>query len=93
MKFAWDQEKERINLKKHGIDFRTAIQVFLDKNRLEFFDEAHSIDENRYFTIGMAGENLIIITLVYTERMDAIRIISARLATKKERRFYYAGIL
>lgn len=43
MKFEWDEEKEKINIEKHGIDFRTAVQVFLDENRIEFFDERHSI--------------------------------------------------
>ncbi|MCD8118802.1 MAG: BrnT family toxin [Lachnospiraceae bacterium] len=93
MKFEWDEEKERLNIEKHGIDFRTAVQVFHDENRIEYFDKIHSIGEDRYITIGMIGERMIIITLVYTERVDVIRVISARVATKKERRFYEDGIL
>lgn len=93
MKFEWDEEKEKINIEKHGIDFRTAVQVFLDENRIEFFDERHSIFEERYITIGIAGKKMLIITLVYTERSDVIRVISARQATKKERKTYQDGIL
>ena len=93
MKFEWDEEKERINIEKHGIDFRTAVQVFHDENRIEYFDKIHSIGEDRYITIGMIGERMIIITLVYTQRVDVIRVISARVATKKERRFYENDIL
>ena len=42
LEFEWDEEKERINIAKHGIDFETASHVFLDSNRLEYYDEAHS---------------------------------------------------
>lgn len=84
---------KRKNIEKHGIDFRTAVQVFLDENRIEFFDAKHSVDEDRYITIGIVGERMILITLVYTERSDILRVISARQATRKERRFYQDGNL
>ncbi|MCD8155608.1 MAG: BrnT family toxin [Clostridiales bacterium] len=93
MKFEWSEEKEKINIEKHGIDFRTAVQVFLDENRIEFYDERHSVFEERYITIGIVGKKMLIITLVYTERSDVIRVISARQATKKERMAYQDGIL
>ena len=60
--------------------------VFEDEDRVEIFDEGHSIDEDRYITIGMAGEILFV---VYTERKEAIRLISARLANARERSLYY----
>ena len=89
MKFEWDWEKEQINIRKHGIDFEIASHVFLDKHRVEYYDESHSaVNEDRYITIGSVGE---IIMVVYTEREDALRIISARLATKRERERYYYG--
>lgn len=72
LKFEWDEDKERINRQKHGISFKTAALVFED--------------EDRYITIGMAGEVLFV---VYTERKETIRIISARLATARERSLYY----
>lgn len=89
LQFEWDEEKERINLKKHGIPFKTAAKVFLDENRIEIYDKAHSIEEDRYITIGLAGDVLFV---VYTERHPKIRLISARLATARERRVYYGDI-
>lgn len=86
LKFEWDEDKARINRQKHGISFETAALVFEDVDRLEIFDEGHSIDEDRYITIGMAGEVLFV---VYTERKEAIRLISARLANARERSLYY----
>ena len=89
VRFEWDDNKEQINIAKHGIDFTTAARVFEDKNRLELYDEAHSDIEDRYITIGEINGVAIIVFVVYTERGDAIRLISARKATKQERRAYY----
>lgn len=86
MQFEWDEEKAALNLKKHGIDFRDAALVFNDENRIEIFDAAHSIDEDRYNTIGKVEE---VIFVVYTERRHYTRIISARIATPTERSMYY----
>lgn len=86
MRFEWDEEKNRINKAKHGIDFGTAIHVFDDENRIEIYDVEHSVDEDRYDTIGLVHDVLFV---VYTERRDCTRIISARLATERERRIYY----
>lgn len=86
LEFEWDEEKAKINLKKHGIPFETAAKVFLDDNRIEIYDEVHSIEEDRYITIGLAGDVLFV---VYTERHLKIRLISARLATARERKAYY----
>ena len=90
MQFEWDDEKEKINIIKHGIDFTTAARVFKDENRLELYDEAHSDFEDRYITIGLIDEIAYLVMVVYTEREEAIRLISARKATQKERRMYYA---
>ena len=89
MLFEWDDNKEKINFDKHGIDFSTAARVFKDKNRLEYYDEVHSISEDRYITIGQIDGVAIVIMVVYTKRNHAIRIISARKATKKEGMMYY----
>lgn len=85
LEFEWDAEKERLNIKKHGISFTMAAKVFCDAGRIEIYDEAHSLHEDRYITIGWAGEVLFV---VYTERTPRIRLISARLATARERRIY-----
>ena len=90
MTFEWDDNKEQINIKKHGMDFETASRVFDDENRIEIYDDLHSDYEDRYITIGMIDEITCIAMVVYTERgTDVIRIISARRATPKERRKYY----
>lgn len=89
MQFEWDDEKEKINIVKHGIDFTTAARVFKDENRLEIYDKEHSETEDRYITIGIIDEVAYLVMVVYTEREDAIRLISARKATNQERRMYY----
>ena len=89
MNFEWDEAKEQINIIKHNLDFKTAMLVFRDRHRLEFYDEIHSLDEDRYITIGSVNGTVLILMVVYTERNNALRIISARKATSKERRQYY----
>lgn len=91
MLFEWDENKEKINISKHGLDFSTAALVFRDQNRLEWFDELHSDYEDRYITIGEINGIAVVLMVVYTERGDAIRLISARNATKQERRMYYGA--
>ncbi|MBR0060219.1 MAG: BrnT family toxin [Selenomonadaceae bacterium] len=86
--FEWDDEKNQINKRKHNVSFQTAEKVFSDENRIEWLDTKHSDDEDRYITIGMVDEILFVI---YTEREDRVRLISARRANKNERRKYYAG--
>lgn len=87
--FQWDEEKARLNFQKHGVAFETAAKIFLDENRIEIFDDTHSTEEERYITIGLAGDVLFV---VYTERRTGIRLISARLATPRERRAYYGNL-
>lgn len=89
MLFEWDDEKEKINIGKHGIDFTTAARVFNDENILELYDESHSDNEERYIAIGIIDGITYLVMVVFTEREEAIRIISARKATKKEGRMYY----
>ena len=85
--FEWDAEKNALNLKKHGIDFRDAAAVFDDDDRMEFYDEAHSETEDRFNIIGMVRDVLFV---VYTERRERIRMISARKATAYEKKIYYS---
>ena len=65
VQFEWDADKAALNLKKHGVRFETAALVFNDENRIELFDSAHSLFEERYNTIGKVDEVLFV---VYTER-------------------------
>ena len=82
----WDDRKNEINKRKHGISFETAAYVFEDINRIEYFDEAHSADEDRFIVLGLVRKVLFV---VYTDRGDATRIISARKATEAETEVYY----
>jgi len=84
--FEWDEEKNFLNKKKHKISFETAAYVFQDEHYIEMYDFEHSIGEDRYIAIGCVGEVLFV---VFTERKEKIRLISARLATETERRLYY----
>lgn len=86
MKFEWDEDKNSINKEKHKISFETAAHVFDDPNYIEMFDFEHSINEDRYIAIGKVGDVLFV---VFTERREVIRLISARLATEAERGLYY----
>ena len=86
LKFEWDSEKAERNLKKHGIKFRNAALVFLDENLIEDYDDFHSDEEERFKIIGRVEKILVVI---YTERNDRNRIVSARFANKKERNEYY----
>ena len=86
LKFEWDSEKAEKNLRKHGINFEDATLAFFDENLMEDFDDFHSDDEERFKIIGRVEKILVVI---YTERGERNRIISARTATKKEMRDYY----
>lgn len=86
MKFEWDENKNAINKEKHKISFETAVYVFDDPYYIEMYDFEHSIDEDRYIAIGKVGDVLFV---VFTERKDTVRLISARLATNAERGLYY----
>jgi uncharacterized DUF497 family protein len=82
----WDENKNAINIKKHGLSFETAALVFADENRIEYYDRLHSDEEDRYVVLGCVHGVLFV---VYTMRNDNVRLISARVATPEERRVYY----
>lgn len=87
MKFEWDPQKNKMNLKKHGISFEDAVFVFSDKNALSIYDDEHSEKEDRWITLGMIPLSKLII-VIHTDRLydedEYIRIISARKATLQE---------
>ena len=80
--------KERDNVREHGIHFDTAVQAFYDYYRMERYDDDSSVVEDRWQTMGFVDDVLFV---VYTERGDAIRIISARIAEPFERRIYHGN--
>jgi hypothetical protein len=92
LRFEWDDQKARLNLKNHGINFEDGKTVFSDPLAYIFDDEWHSVGEKREIIIGHDRDNRLLL-VCFTERANKIRIISARLATKKERQDYeeYTG--
>ena len=87
MVFAWDEEKNKANRKKHGISFEEAVCVFNDEKLLEIYDPEHSdSEEDRWYAVGTIG---ILIVVVFTIRNDSVRIISARKTTNGEKNEYY----
>ena len=85
--FEWEHQKAKSNLKKHGVSFEEASTAFQDTLSLAIDDPLHSMDEDRVVLIGMSNKNRLLV-VVHTERGDNIRIISARKATKEERKNY-----
>ncbi len=88
MKFEWDENKRKLNLAKHGIDFKDAQQIF-DGITFTFKDDRYDYGEDRYITIGMLGGTVVVVA--HTESDDVIRLISIRKATKNEQKLYYQG--
>jgi len=85
MRFEWDREKAKKNLRKHRESFDEAMTVFYDPLSATFNDPDHSIDEERFITIGYSPHGRLLV-VSHTERGKTIRIISARSATAHERK-------
>jgi uncharacterized DUF497 family protein len=90
MRFEWDPEKAEANRQKHGVSFEQASELLSSgQDFLEIFDEAHSVEEERFIAIGPNREGAVL--MVYTEvEEDTVRIISARIATNREKDLYRA---
>lgn len=87
MPFEWDEEKAKINLKKHKVGFEEAKSVFGDPFTITIDDPEHSKEEQRFIDIGKSVNGKLLV-IAYTERGNKIRIISCRKATTAERRKY-----
>ena len=85
--FEWDPKKAKENLEIHGISFDEASTAFGDTLSLAIYDPLHSDEEDRFVLIGNSYKNRLLV-VVHTERTDRVRLISARKATKKERKQY-----
>ena len=92
--FEWDEKKNKSNLAKHGIDFQTASEVFFDPFQIAKPDQSHT-GEQRWSTMGQAGKMALVVVIHVTfedsnagEMIEVIRIISARPATRHERKGY-----
>ena len=86
---AWDDKKDIDNRHKHGIGFDIAAEVFRDNKRIEIYDAKHSsLQEDRYIILGLVHDVLFV---VYTQRGNVARLISARIADRKEKKIYYGN--
>lgn len=90
IKFEWNAAKDALNERKHGISFEEAKSVFYDEFAIQFYDSENSeLEEDRFLMLGLSSESRILL-VCHCERDsgNTIRIISARKATKTERKFY-----
>jgi uncharacterized DUF497 family protein len=92
--FEWNESKSQANLKKHGISFEEAKSVFFDEYAVQFYDDEHSSEEDRFIMLGISNQSRILV-VCHCERSEGqvIRVISARKATKKESGYYPSGAL
>ena len=92
LRFEWDENKNEINKKKHKLSFEEAKEVFYDELAVLFDDPDHSVGEERFLIIGMIRSSKIcIVSHCYRDKDNVIRIISAREATRNERKLYQEG--
>ena len=92
LKFEWDENKNTINKRKHGISFEEAKTVFYDDDAILFDDPEHSQGEERFLIIGVTEtEKVCIVSHCYRDKDNTIRIISARKATNNEKQTYVEG--
>ena len=87
IEFQWDKEKAGQNLKKHGVLFEEATTAFYDSLSITIIDKEQSLEENRFILLGLSNHGRLLV-ISHTDRGDKIRLISARLATSKERKYY-----
>ena len=90
VRFKWNARKSASNLRKHGVSFDEAASVFLDSLSATGDDPDHSLDERRFVTFGISSSGRLLV-VAHTDHEDVIRIISARLATRTEKRLYEEG--
>jgi len=88
--FEWDERKARLNRRKHDVTFEEASTVFADPLSVTIYDPVHSEGGDRYIALGESQRRRLLV-VVFTERGDRIRIISGRVATRRERTDYEKG--
>jgi uncharacterized protein len=89
IRFTWDEAKAEINLNKHGVSFEEATTVFADENARLKHDPDHSSKEDRFILLGFSVKlRLLVVCHAYRDNDDLIRLISARKATRNERKQY-----
>jgi uncharacterized DUF497 family protein len=88
--FEWNAQKAATNLRKHGVSFEEAASVFFDPLSETGDDPDHSVDERRFVTFGVSSSGRLLV-VAHADRDDVIRIISARPATRADRKIYEEG--
>ena len=92
LRFEWDEKKNEINIKKHGVSFEEARTAFYDENSKVEYDEEHSIDEERFILIGKSIKEKLLFVVHCYRKAETIRIISARRANIGEQVKYEGGL-
>jgi uncharacterized DUF497 family protein len=90
MEFEWDDAKAESNERKHGVAFSEALTVFGDPLSVTGYDPRHADDEDRFLTMGVSVDGRLLV-VSHTDRGDTVRVISAREATRRERKDYEDG--
>ena len=93
IEFEWHEAKNTANKNKHGVSFEEAKSVFYDEHAIQYYDDEHSVSEDRFIMLGMSNKSRLLI-VCHCERKSgkSIRIISARKATRAESRYYKGEI-
>lgn len=90
LQFEWDDEKDKINIRKHGISFEEARTVFYDEQAIQFFDPDHSEEEDRFILLGLSFKlRTLVVCHYFRESNTVIRLLSARKADKDEEGEYW----
>src|SRR5574337_931268 len=90
LRFQWDAEKEKINIRKHGISFDEARTVFYDEQAIQFFDPDHSEEEDRFILLGLSIKlRTLVVCHCFRESETVVRLLSARKADRDEEREYW----
>jgi len=90
LRFEWDDEKEKLNIRKHGISFDEARTVFYDEKAIQFFDPDHSEDEDRFILLGVSFKlRTLVVCHCFRESETVVRLFSARKADRDEEQEYW----
>ena len=90
LRFEWDKQKEKTNIKKHGVSFDEARTVFYDENAIQYFDPDHSEPEDRFILLGISFKlRILVVCHCFRESETVVRIISARKADHNEEDEYW----
>lgn len=90
LRFEWDQKKEKVNVRKHGVSFEEVRTTFYDENAVQFYDPDHSGEEDRFILLGLSLKpQVLVVCHCCRKRETVVRIISARKADKDEELEYW----